>query len=108
MADLRPPMAGAHDYVPRPRAHWTAASAGLCGHIGPLHVSYPSVRATVATAVVPESRPRPRMEPLDRRRLGPAVTGQLFQLHGAPPASYLSLGLGGRLQRDAPHYSINW
>jgi hypothetical protein len=47
------------------------------------------------------------MEPLARRQQGLAVAGQLFQLHGAPPASYLGLGLGGGLRRDAPHHSIS-
>jgi hypothetical protein len=70
----RPPMAGAHDYVLRPCARWTAASVGLRGHIGPLCVSRPPVRATAAAAAtVPAGRPGPRMEPLARRRLGPAV-----------------------------------
>jgi hypothetical protein len=63
VADLRPPVAGAHDYVPWPRAHWTAASAGLRGHTGPLRVSRPPVRAIAATAV-PAGRPGPRLEPL--------------------------------------------
>jgi hypothetical protein len=56
-------MAGGHDYVPQPRARWTAASAGLRGHTGPLRVSWPNVRATAATVVVPAGRPSPRMEP---------------------------------------------
>jgi hypothetical protein len=98
MADLRSPVAGAHDYVPGPRARWTAASVGLRGHTGPLRVSRPPVRAAVITAdVVPACCPGPRMEPLARRQLGSAVAGQLFQLHGAPPASYLRPGLGGGL-----------
>jgi hypothetical protein len=77
VADLRPPVAGAHDYVPRPRARWTAAFAGLRGHTGPLRVSRPPVRATT-TVVVPAGRPGPRMEPLARRKLGLAVAGQLL------------------------------
>jgi hypothetical protein len=60
------------------------------------------------SATVPTSCPGPRMEPLARRQLGPAVVGQLFELHGAPPTSYLGLGLGDGLQRDAPHHSISW
>jgi hypothetical protein len=69
----------------------------------------PPVRATTAAAAaVPASRPGPRMEPLARRQLGPAVVDQPFQLHGAPPASYLGPGLGGGLRRDAPHHSISW
>jgi hypothetical protein len=82
---------GAHDYVPRPRARWTVASTGLRGHTGTLRVSHPPVWA------VPASRLEPRMEPLAQRRLGPAVVGQLFQLHDSPPASYLDSGLGGGL-----------
>jgi hypothetical protein len=39
MADLRPPVAGAHDYVPQARARWTVASTGLCGNTGSLRVS---------------------------------------------------------------------
>jgi hypothetical protein len=77
VADLRPPVVGTHDYVPRPRAHWTAASAGLRGHTGPLRVSRPPIRATAATVAVPVGHPGPRMEPLTRRKLGPAVAGQL-------------------------------
>jgi hypothetical protein len=107
VADLWPPVTGAHDYVPRTRVRWTAAFAGLRGHTGPLRVSRPPVRATAAAAV-PASRLRPRMEPLARRQLGPVVAGQLFQLHGAPPASYLGPRLGGRLRYDAPHHSISW
>jgi hypothetical protein len=107
MADLRPPVAGAHDYVPRPHARWTAASTGLRGHTGLLRVSRPPVRA-IAVAVVPAGRPGPRMEPLSRRRLGLAVVGQLLQHNGAPPAPYLGPGLGGGLRRDAPHHSVSW
>jgi hypothetical protein len=109
MADLRSPVVGAHDYVPRPRARWIASSTGFRGYTRPLCVSHPLVRAAEAAAsTIPASCPEPWMEPLARRQLGPAVAGQLFQLHGAPPASYLSLGLGGGLQHDAPHYSISW
>jgi hypothetical protein len=98
-------MAGAHDYVPRPRARWTATSAGLCGHTGPLHVSRPPVQATAAAAaVVPAGRPGTSMEPLPRRKLGPIVAGQLLQHHGAPPAPYLGPGLGGGLRRDFDNY----
>jgi hypothetical protein len=108
VADLRPPVVGAHDYIPRPRAAWTAASAGLCGHTEPLRISRPPVWATVAVVVVPTFCLGPRMAPLARRQLGPAVAGQLFQLHGAPPTSYLSPGLGGGLRCDAPYHSISW
>jgi hypothetical protein len=82
---LRPPVARAHEYVPQPRACWTAASAGLRSHTRPLRVSRPPVRATAAatTTVVPAGRPDPRMKPLARRRLGPAVAGQLLQHHDA-------------------------
>jgi hypothetical protein len=97
VADLRPHVAGAHDYVPRPRARWTVASVGLCGHTRPLRISQSPVRATAAAAAIPTGRPGPRMEPLARRKLGPAVAGQLRQHHGAPPAPYLGLGLGGGL-----------
>jgi hypothetical protein len=99
VADLRPPVAGAPDYVPRPRARWTAASAGLRGHTEPLCFSRPPVWVTAAAAAVPVGRPGPRMEPLARRRLGLAVTDQLLHHHDAPPAPYLSPGLGGRLRR---------
>jgi hypothetical protein len=80
VAVLRPLVVGAHNYVPRSRARWTAASSGLRGHTGPLSVSRPPVQATAAAAAaaVPTSRPRPRMEPLARRQLGPAVAGQLL------------------------------
>jgi hypothetical protein len=95
---LRPPVARAHEYVPRPRACWTAASAGLRSHTRPLRVSRPPVRATAAatTTVVPAGRPDPRMEPLARRRLGPAVAGQLLQHHDAllAPTSVHGSGLG--------------
>jgi hypothetical protein len=108
MADLWAPMEGAHDYGPRPHARWIAASAGLRGHTGPLRVSRPPVQATAAAAAaVPASIPGPRMEPLAQRQLGSAVVGQLLQLYGAPPASYLGPGLGGGLRRDAPHHSIS-
>jgi hypothetical protein len=64
VADLQPLVAGAHDYVPRHRACWTAASTGLRGHTGPLRVSRPPVRATTAAAAaVPAGRLGPRMEP---------------------------------------------
>jgi hypothetical protein len=109
VANLRPPVAGAHDYIPRPCACWTAASAGLRGHTGPLRVSRPPIWDTaVAAAVVPAGRPGPRMEPLARCRLGPTVAGQLLQHHGVPPAPYLGPGLSGGLRRDAPHNSISW
>jgi hypothetical protein len=42
------------------------------------------------------------------RWLGPTVVGQLFQLHGASPVSYLGPGLGGGLRRDTPYHSISW
>jgi hypothetical protein len=86
VANLRPPVAGAHDYAPRPHACWTAASAGLHGHTGPLRVSRPPVRATAVAATVPAGRTSPRMEPLARRRLRPAVACQLLQHNDAPPA----------------------
>jgi hypothetical protein len=110
VTDLRPPVAGAHDYVPRLRARWTAASIGLRGHTRSLRVSQPPIWATAtATAtVVPASRPGPRMEPLAQHELGPAVANQLFQHHGAPLAPFLDPGLGGELRRDAPHHSISW
>jgi hypothetical protein len=100
------PWQGHMTMYPRPRARWIAASAGLRGHTGPLRVSWPPVRAT-ATVVVPAGRPGPSMEPLARRRLGPTVAGQLLQHHVAPPAPYLSPGLGGGLRRDAPHHSVS-
>jgi hypothetical protein len=84
MADLWPPVVGAHDYVLWPRARWTTASVGLHFHTGPLRVS------------------------LARCKLGPAVTSQLLQHHGAPPAFYLGRGQGGGLRCDAPHHSISW
>jgi hypothetical protein len=74
---------------------------------GPLRVSRPPFRAAAAAAVL-ASCPGPRMEPLARCQLGPTVADQLFQLYGAPPASNLGRGLGGRLQRGAPHHSISW
>jgi hypothetical protein len=43
-----------------------------------------------------------------RRRLGPAVAGQLLQHHGIPPALYLGPGLGGELRHDTPHHSASW
>jgi hypothetical protein len=43
MADLRPPVVGAHDYVPQPRVRWTAVFIGLHGHIGSLRVSQPPI-----------------------------------------------------------------
>jgi hypothetical protein len=98
MADLRSPVAGAHNYVPRPRARWTAASSGLRVHTEPLRVSRPPIQATAAAAgAVPVGRPSPRMEPLARRRLGLAVAGQFLQHHDAPPTTYLGPGLGGGL-----------
>jgi hypothetical protein len=84
MADLRPPVAGAHDYVPQPRVRWTAAFIGLRGHTGSLRVSRPPVWAITAAAIVPAGRPDPRMEPLAQRKLGLAVAGQLLQHHGTP------------------------
>jgi hypothetical protein len=65
LTDLWSSVAGAHDYVPQPRARRTAASAGLHGHTGPLRVSRPPVRATAAAtaAIVPAGHPDPRMEP---------------------------------------------
>jgi hypothetical protein len=108
MANLRPLVTGPHDYVPRPCARWTATSAGLRDHTGPLCVSQPPVRATaVAATAVPAGRPGPRMEPLARHKLRPAVASQLVQHHGAPPTPYLGLGLGGGLWHDAPYHSIS-
>jgi hypothetical protein len=86
VAELRPPVAGAHDYVLRPCARWTVASAGLRGLTGPLRVSRSPVQATATTAAVPAGHPSPRMEPLARHRLGAAIADQLLQHHGAPPA----------------------
>jgi hypothetical protein len=105
VTDLRPPVAVAHDYIPRPRAHWTTASVDLRGHTGPLHISQPPIWATVAAAVL-AGRHDPRMEPLARRRLRPVVVGQLLQHHDAPPAPYLDPG--GGLQRDTAHHSVSW
>jgi hypothetical protein len=51
------------------------------------------------------SHPDPRMEPLSRCKLGPAIAGQLVQHHDAPPAPYLSPGLGGGLQRNTTHHT---
>jgi hypothetical protein len=79
VTDLQTPVAGAHDYVPWPRARCTTVSAGLRGHTGPLRISQPPVRAIAAAAtVVLAGRPDPRMEPLARRKLGLAVADQLF------------------------------
>jgi hypothetical protein len=39
VADLRPSVAGAHDYVPWPCTRWTVAYAVLHGRTGPLCVS---------------------------------------------------------------------
>jgi hypothetical protein len=50
MTDLRPPVTGAHDRLPRPRAHRTAASAGLHGHAGPLSVTRVPTRPAAAAA----------------------------------------------------------
>jgi hypothetical protein len=109
MVDLRPPVEGAHDYVLRPHARWIAAFVGFRGHTGPLRVSRPPVQATTAAvAAVPASSHEPRMEPLAQHQLGPAIAGQLLQLYGAPPASDLGPGLGGKLWCDAPHHSISW
>jgi hypothetical protein len=82
----------------RPQAF--VATPGLYASPGP--------PARAAAAAVPASRPGPKMEPLARRQLGSAVADQLFQLHGAPPASYLDPGPGGGLWCDAPHHSISW
>jgi hypothetical protein len=108
MADLWPPMAGAHDYLPWPCARWIVASVSLRGFIGPLRVSRPPIQATAAVATVPAGRPSPRMEPLAHRKLGLLVAGQLLQHHGAPPTPYLGPELGGGLWHDAPHHSISW
>jgi hypothetical protein len=109
VADLRPPVTGAHDYVPRPRAHWTAASACFCGHTGPLRIPQPPVWATPAAAatVVPAGRPGPRMEPLTRRRLRPAIAGQILQHHDAPPAPYLSPTDSGVTHHTTPSIDNN-
>jgi hypothetical protein len=80
VTELQPPVVGAHDYVPRPCAHWTVASIGLRDRTGPLCVSQPPVQARVAAATTgPASYPGPRMEPLARCKLGPVVDGQLLQ-----------------------------
>jgi hypothetical protein len=76
---------------------WTNALRPTYGHPWQGHMTmYPSPvpagqqcpQAFVATPglyTVPASRPGPRMKPLSRHQLGPTVSSQLFQLHGAPP-----------------------
>jgi hypothetical protein len=79
VTDLQTLVAGAHDYVPWPRARCTTVSASLRGHTGPLRISQPPVRAIAAAATaVLAGHPDPRMEPLAQRKLGSAVTDQLF------------------------------
>jgi hypothetical protein len=85
VADLWPPMAGAHDYVPRHCAHWIAASVGLRGNTGPLRVSQPPIRA-IAVAAVPVGRPDPKMEPLARCQQSLANSFITMALH-PPPTS---------------------
>jgi hypothetical protein len=110
MADLRPPVAGAHDRLPWPGAHRTVASACLHGHAGPLSVTRVPTRPAAAAAALPAGRSRSltRLEPLGRRGLGPAIAGPLLQHHGAPPISDFGPGLGGRLRCDAPYHSVSW
>jgi hypothetical protein len=102
MADLQPPMAGAHDHLPRPGAHRIAASAGLHGHAGPLSVTRIPTRPAAAALPAARSRSLTRLEPLGWRGLGPAIAAALLQHHGTPPTSDFGLGLGGQLRCDAP------
>jgi hypothetical protein len=99
MADLRPPVAEAHDRLPRPDAHRTAASTGLHGHTGPLFVTRVPTRPAVAAAALlaGHSRSLTRLEPLGRRGLGPTIAGPLLQHHGTPPTSDFGPGLDSRL-----------
>jgi hypothetical protein len=110
MADLQPPVTMANDRLPRPGAHKTVAFAGLHGHAGPLSVTRVPTQPVAAAAALPAGRSRSltRLEPLGQRGLGPAIAGPHLQHHGAPPTSDFSPGLGGRLQRDAPHHSVSW
>jgi hypothetical protein len=100
MVDLRPPVAGAHDRLPRPGAHRTAASACLHGHVGPLSVCRVATRLTTSAAALPAGHSLTRLEPLGWRGPGPAIAGPLLQHHGAPPTSDFGPGLGGRLRRN--------
>jgi hypothetical protein len=59
MADLQPPVAGAHDRLPRPGAHRTAASTGLHGHAGPLFVTRVPTRPAAAATAQPPGPPAP-------------------------------------------------
>jgi hypothetical protein len=97
MADLRPPVEGAHDRLPRPDAHKITASAGLHGHAGPLSVTQVPTRPAAAAAALPlgHSRSLTRLEPLGRRGLGLAIASPLIQHHGTPPTSDFGPGLGG-------------
>jgi hypothetical protein len=97
MADLRSPVTGAHDRLPRPGSHRTATSAGLHGHIGPLSVTRVPTWLAAAVAALPAGRSRSltRLEPLGWRGLGPAIAGPLLQHHDAPPTSDFGPGLGG-------------
>jgi hypothetical protein len=108
MADLRPPVVGAHDRLPRLGAHKTAPSTGFHGHSGPLSITRVPTRPAAAAAaalLAGRSRSLTKLEPLGQRGLGPAITNQLLQHHGAPPTSDFGLGLGGRLRHDAPHHT---
>jgi hypothetical protein len=49
-----------------------------------------------------------RLDILEWCGLGPTVTQELLQHHGAPTTSYLDPGLGRRLWCFTPHHSINW
>jgi hypothetical protein len=106
MADLWPPVAGAHHCLPRPGVHMTAASACLHGHTRLLSVTRVPTRPSAAPAG--RSRSLTRLEPLGQRGLGPTIAGPLLQHHGAPPTSDFGPGLGGRLRRGAPHHSVSW
>jgi hypothetical protein len=99
MADLRPPVTGAHDRLLQPGAHRTAASTGLHGHIGPLSVTRVPTWLAAAAAALPtgHSCSLTKLEPLGQCGLRPAIAGPLLQHHGAPPTSNFGPGLGGRL-----------
>jgi hypothetical protein len=63
MADLQPPVARAHHYVPQPRAHWTAASVGLRDHTGPLRVSHPLSVPPQQQPLYQQAAPGPEWNP---------------------------------------------
>jgi hypothetical protein len=107
MADLRPPVVGAHDRLPRLGAHKTAPSTSFHGHARPLSITRVPTRPAAAAAALLAGRSRSltKLEPLGQRELGPAITNQLLQHHGAPPTFDFGLGLGGRLRHDAPHHT---